>query len=583
MSTIDPAESVSSDEADPWVARKPRLAVFAGPNATVLNSAPLITSNQARERHGLPLLTDRGGHRLRYDQLRPQRLAKPVTVYVDQFSAHPLEVDAAHLYGPPDGYLDDADEFRTERTSPSDRPVYRIELRPEDGLIPLPYMAIQADGRAWDGDAAFPGADAEQTRQPFYPDSSRVFEEIDRLGIGEYGESNLLGAHAEFDHIRVVPSGGYTRGLPAHRRTDAGTGDIPPERLNEHFFPYRPGHLRGDPPRAALATVTNTVSEALASGDYPAGRWLEGSPSIEEPLYWLNLVLDTELPIVGCASSEWPHGCLGASGDRNLVHAVQYLCSRIWRDDDGRNRLGAVLVDAERVMLARDVQKADARPGGFVVTGGHGGVVATLGDPGPPVLTSVPVWRHTYRSEVRLSRIPSRVMGVRGDGSRADTVTVDVRDGAGRLRGDAIPHVSIVKHARYLTEGLDPAGEVEVLARVDRNLRSRPLSGFVLEGNEPYGSSAPSMDEALRRAALSGMPVVRVGRGNGEGWVPRDRMRLAIAGANLTATKARVLLMACLLRFGAPPPAVDPVRPTADEVAAVEATLRLYQEVFDTH
>ena len=37
--------------------------------------------------------------------LRAQRLARPVTVYIEQFSAHPLESDMAELYGPPDGYL----------------------------------------------------------------------------------------------------------------------------------------------------------------------------------------------------------------------------------------------------------------------------------------------------------------------------------------------------------------------------------------------------------------------------------------------------------------------------------------------
>ncbi|TDE00708.1 hypothetical protein E1269_24860 [Jiangella asiatica] len=560
--------------------------MFAGPNATVLNSAPLVTSNQARERHGLPPLTDRWGDRLRFDQLRPQRLAAPVTVYVEQFSAHPLEADAAHLYGPPDGYLDDAGRFGTERRAPSDRPVYRIELRPEDGLLPLPYMGVRADGSAWDGDATGPDAPPDATRQPFYPDAARVFEEIDRLGYGEHAESNLLGRHADFDFFRVLPSGGYTRGLAEGERTDVGTGGIAAERWGEDFFPYRPGHLRGEPPRAALAEVTNRLSGALATGTYQAALWLDASPAIEETLYWLTLVLDTEVPIVGCASTEWPHGCLGATGDRNLVHAVEYLRSGIWRDHQGRDRLGAVLVDAERVLLARDVQKADARPGGFGVTGGHGGIVATIGDPGPPVLTALPVWRHTYGSDVRLTAIPRRVRGVRrsGAGDGAEAIDVEVKDGAGGLLGSAVPHVSIFKHARYLTTGPDGIDdEVELLARIDHNLRHRGLAGFVVEANAPYGSSAPSADAVLRRTALCGMPVVRVGRGNGEGWVPHDRMRLAIAGANLTATKARMLLMACLLRFGAPPPAADPDSPTAAELAAVEAALQHYQAVFDTH
>jgi hypothetical protein len=58
---------------------------------------------------------------------------------------------------------------------------------------------------------------------------------------------------------------------------------------------------------------------------------------------------------------------------------------------------------------------------------------------------------------------------------------------------------------------------------------------------------------------------------------------LAIAGSNLTATKARLLLMACLLRFGSLPPAMDPTCPTPAELAAVQAKLAEYQAVFDTH
>src|SRR5467141_840173 len=79
--------------------RKPRIAHLAGPNATIQNTPPLVTSNKARAKHKLPLLTDPEGKPARFDVLRPQRLAAPVTVYVEQFSAHPLEADAAELYG----------------------------------------------------------------------------------------------------------------------------------------------------------------------------------------------------------------------------------------------------------------------------------------------------------------------------------------------------------------------------------------------------------------------------------------------------------------------------------------------------
>src|SRR5262245_38622333 len=131
---------------------KARIAHLAGPNATIHNTPPLITSNEARARGKLLLLTNPDGTAARFDVLRPQRLAAPVTVYVEQFSAHPLEADAAELYGPPDGYVDASGSFHRERRHPDDRPVYEITLRPEDGVYPLPYAARQADGRAWEED-----------------------------------------------------------------------------------------------------------------------------------------------------------------------------------------------------------------------------------------------------------------------------------------------------------------------------------------------------------------------------------------------------------------------------------------------
>jgi hypothetical protein len=82
---------------------KPRIAVFSGPTATIQNTEPLVTSNKAREKYGLKMRSDPDGSAMRFDVLRPQRLAAPVTVYVEQFSAHPLERDFAGLYAPPDG------------------------------------------------------------------------------------------------------------------------------------------------------------------------------------------------------------------------------------------------------------------------------------------------------------------------------------------------------------------------------------------------------------------------------------------------------------------------------------------------
>ena len=79
------------------MADRPRIAHLAGPTATIQNSPPLVTSNKARQKHGLPMRKNRDGSEARFDPLRAQRLAAPARVYVECFSAHPLEADAAEL------------------------------------------------------------------------------------------------------------------------------------------------------------------------------------------------------------------------------------------------------------------------------------------------------------------------------------------------------------------------------------------------------------------------------------------------------------------------------------------------------
>ena len=566
------------------MAEKPKIAVFSGPTATIQNSEPLVTSNKAREKYGLPLRLNADGTPMRFDVLRGQRLAAPVTVYIEQFSAHPLERDHVELYAPPDGYLDASGSFHKQRTGPGDKPVYEVTLKPEDGLYPLPYMARQANGQAWEMDETEKNVPAELCRVPFFPDGSRLFEEIDRFGISDEGVGCLLTAKADFDFYRALPSGGYAKGRSAAERTDIGAGDIAPEIRGTDFFPYRPSYLRKEPPMVALARLTNVVQKALATGQYMGAIWLEGSPFVEETIYWLNLLIDTTLPIAG-NSSQRPHGAIGNDGDRNIVDSVDYITSRIWADESGRDCVGAVAILDEQIFTARDVQKADARPGGYVATGGHGGIIGRMGHPGLPQFSFKTVKRHTYRSAVNVTHLPGEVQGCKVQGSKASLINVPVKDREGNLLSGAIPKVTIVKHARYLPE--DTTGnaeeEVDVLARVEKNLRDAPLAGFVAEGSAPFGAMSNSVDAAVKRATFSGMPVVKVGRGNVAGFVDVKRDPLAIAGSNLTATKARLLLMACLMKFGSLPPAADPTKPRAAETEATKAKLAQYQEIFDTH
>ena len=562
---------------------KPRIAHLSGANATIGNSPPLVTSNKARAQHGLPLKTNRDGSVARFDVLRTQRLAAPATVYVEQFSAHPLERDVAELYGPPDGYIDDTGSFHEKPQTDADTPVYKVELKPEDGLYPLPYMGRQADGSAWEDDCAFPLAPAEKSRQAYYPDGSRIFEEIDRLGIADNGTGNLVSSKAEIDFYRVLPSGGYTKGLAAAERTDMGEGDIPPESLGRDFFAYRPVHLAASPPRAVMATMVNDIHDILETGDYLGAIWTQASPRLEETLYWFNLLLDTTLPVAGNAAQR-TNGEISNDGPKNIVDSVEYITSKVWQDGSGKNLAGMVAIQEQQIFASREVQKGEARPGGYVATGGHGGLLGAVRHGMPPILTYLPGAKHTYLSDVNRTRLPNSVTGYLKSGAGFAPVDIAIKDGDGRLLETAIPKVNILKEGNYTPESVDagPDREVDILALMNDNFTYAPLAGFVIEGQAPYGTMTNSVRNALTvKASYCGMPVVRVGRGNNEGFAAQAGVH--IGGGNLTSTKARLLLLACLMKFGGLPPAADPDNPTAVETAAILDQVNLYQAVFDTH
>ena len=160
---------------------KVKIAHLAGPKATIQNSPPLVTSNKARRKYGLP---PRATRMARSRARRPAgatagRAGEDLCRMLFCASAR---ADAAELYGPPDGYLDAEGVFQKERRAAADKPVFEVEMKPEDGLYPLPYMARQTDGQAWEEECASP-APAELARPGFFPDGSRSFEEVDRLSM----------------------------------------------------------------------------------------------------------------------------------------------------------------------------------------------------------------------------------------------------------------------------------------------------------------------------------------------------------------------------------------------------------------
>ena len=308
---------------------KPRIAVFSGPRSTIANTPALVTSNKGRK-------ADEPQIEGRFDHLVPQRLHEPVRVRIEKFSAHPLESDAVEVYH------DDGKEY------------YEVELRPEDGAYLLPYVARRSDGSA-DG-TPFEDEDLRNAaigyggRQTFFPDASRLFEEIDRglAGRSHDGAASELDRLADYDFVRALPPAGYIK---------------QGETAGRDFFPYSPRPLGKFLPNAAMARAVNIVQQTIDSGKYDGFIWLEGSPHVEETLYWLSLVLDTALPFVGI-SSQRAHGTLANDGDRNIVDAARYITSGLGAG------LGAVGIVDEQIFAARTFKKGDARPGGYRATGG---------------------------------------------------------------------------------------------------------------------------------------------------------------------------------------------------------------------
>ena len=206
------------------------------------------------------------------------------------------------------------------------------------------------------------------------------------------------------------------------------------------------------------------------------------------------------------------------------MDSVNYITSEIWRDSDGKSRAGTVVIQEQQIFASREVQKGEARPGGYVATGGHGGLLGAVRHGMPPILTYLPGSKHTFLSDVNRTRLPDSVTGYTKSGGGIDAVEISVKDGDGRLLEAAIPKVTITKEGNYSPEASDSGAdrEVDLVAQIDDNLINSPLAGFVVEGQSPYGSMTNAQRNALMmKAVYCGMPVVRVGRGSNEGFWPR--------------------------------------------------------------
>jgi len=244
--------------------------------------------------------------------------------------------------------------------------------------------------------------------------------------------------------------------------------------------------------------LARRINEILAQEPEVKGIVVShGSNTVEETAYFLSLTVKSNKPVVLTAAQR-RFTTLSSDSPKNFLQAVRVAAS-----DEARGK-GALIVTNDVINAARDVTKNIA----YRLETYNSRDLGVLGyvDEDRITFYRVPLKAHTTATlfdTSRLQKLP-----------RVDIVTTYV-DADGALIDAAVTHAK--------SEGL-------------------VVAGF------PTGSATPAMEQAISRAAASGIPVVMTNRG-GTGRVTDTRSKEArplIFGDNLTPQKARILLMLAL-------------------------------------
>lgn len=219
-----------------------------------------------------------------------------------------------------------------------------------------------------------------------------------------------------------------------------------------------------------------------------------GSNTSEETAYFLNLILNTEVPIV-VVGAQRQRNTLSEDGSRNLYDAI-----RVAAHPDAGGR-GVLLVVNEMIHTARDVTKTLSYRTETWSSGDLG--VLGLADVDRIRFYRSPTTRHTANSALRLDKIS---------------------------RAEDLPRVDVVY-------SYADAGPELVNAAVAAGAKGIVVAGF------PTGSANPAMNTALKKAEEQGVAVIMSHRG-GRGRVQTGRT--FTSADNLTPQKARILLMLAL-------------------------------------
>jgi L-asparaginase len=242
--------------------------------------------------------------------------------------------------------------------------------------------------------------------------------------------------------------------------------------------------------------LAKRIDELVSRQDVKGVVVTHGSNTVEETAYFLSLAVKSDKPVVLTAAQR-QFTTLSSDSPKNFLQAVRVAAS-----DEARGK-GALVVANDVINAARDVSKnittrletyssRDMGALGFV-------------DDDQITFYRLPLKQHTRATPFDVARLQK------------------------------LPRVDII----YTYAGADGA---LIEAAVAQGAEGIVIAGF------PTGVATPVMDEAIRRAVARGIPVVMTNRG-GMGRVMdkrRSEARPLIWGDNLTAVKARVLLMLAL-------------------------------------
>ena len=246
-----------------------------------------------------------------------------------------------------------------------------------------------------------------------------------------------------------------------------------------------------------LLNLAKKIDQILKRDDINGIVITQGTNCIEEVAYFVNLVVNTEKPIVFTGALR-PFNSLGFDGIRNIYNAILIASSLEIK------RMGVVLTFNDFINSAREVIKSNPSS----VNGLSPNDISLLGfiQGNKVIVSRVPNFKHTYVSEFNIHKI------------------------------------STLSKTYVIYGHLDSDG-IFVDAAV-----ANGATGIISAG-VGKGYQTPALTKALINAANKGIVVVRCSR-TGYGYINRDpelddRYGF-IAGGSLSSHKARILLMVAL-------------------------------------